>query len=253
MHKNATDPLWNGNVTVTKTDMRSWAGPQSGAQKVDLLVSELLGSFADNELSPECLDGVQHVLDPGHGINIPQSYTAHLTPIAHPTVYTDLLARSDDSKWSLGYVALLDQLDFLCLRPIEDGPRGETDFAKPDVQLAWEFKHPVPTTVLSQSAQRRGGAVAGPGVAGGDGWNEHNARSCSLTFKAASSGACHGLAGYFETVLYKSTARNDSVELSINPNTMDEKSKDMISWFPIFFPLKVCYNVSILRTLRLTS
>lgn len=29
------------------------------------------------------------------------------------------------------------------------------------------------------------------------------------------------------------------IELSTNPLTMDEKSKDMISWFPIFFPLKV--------------
>ena len=26
-------------------------------EKVDILVSELLGSFGDNELSPECLDG----------------------------------------------------------------------------------------------------------------------------------------------------------------------------------------------------
>ncbi len=28
----------------------------------DILVSELLGSFGDNELSPECLDGVQPFL-----------------------------------------------------------------------------------------------------------------------------------------------------------------------------------------------
>jgi type II protein arginine methyltransferase len=30
---------------------------------VDILVSELLGSFGDNELSPECLDGAQRVLN----------------------------------------------------------------------------------------------------------------------------------------------------------------------------------------------
>jgi protein arginine N-methyltransferase 5 len=45
------------------------------------------------------------------------------------------------------------------------------------------------------------------------------------------------LAGYFETVLYE--GRSGKVELSTNPVTMDEKSRDMISWFPIFFPLKV--------------
>lgn len=30
--------------------------------QADILVSELLGSFGDNELSPECLDGAQRFL-----------------------------------------------------------------------------------------------------------------------------------------------------------------------------------------------
>ena len=30
--------------------------------EADILVSELLGSFGDNELSPECLDGAQKFL-----------------------------------------------------------------------------------------------------------------------------------------------------------------------------------------------
>jgi protein arginine N-methyltransferase 5 len=50
---------WNDRVTVIKSDMRSW----KPAFLVDILVSELLGSFGDNELSPECLDGVQRVLN----------------------------------------------------------------------------------------------------------------------------------------------------------------------------------------------
>ena len=33
--------------------------------EVDVLVSELLGSFGDNELSPECLDGAQRFIRPG--------------------------------------------------------------------------------------------------------------------------------------------------------------------------------------------
>lgn len=44
---------------VIKSDMRSWNPPF----KVDIIISELLGSFGDNELSPECLDGVQRVLN----------------------------------------------------------------------------------------------------------------------------------------------------------------------------------------------
>lgn len=36
-------------------------------------MSELLGSFGDNELSPECLDGAQRLLK-DDGISIPSSY-----------------------------------------------------------------------------------------------------------------------------------------------------------------------------------
>ena len=35
----------------------------SSRAQADIIVSELLGSFGDNELSPECLDGAQHVLE----------------------------------------------------------------------------------------------------------------------------------------------------------------------------------------------
>ena len=31
-------------------------------EKIDILITELLGSFGDNELSPECLDGAARFL-----------------------------------------------------------------------------------------------------------------------------------------------------------------------------------------------
>ena len=43
-------------------DMRAMQLQLSTSEKVDILVSELLGSFGDNELSPECLDGAECVL-----------------------------------------------------------------------------------------------------------------------------------------------------------------------------------------------
>ncbi len=57
--------------------MRRW----NPTELCDLMVSELLGSFGDNELSPECLDGAQKCLKPG-GISIPQSYTSYIAPMA---------------------------------------------------------------------------------------------------------------------------------------------------------------------------
>ncbi len=72
------------------------------------------------------------------------------------------------------------------------------------------------------------------------GLNEHNARHCHLTFVCRCRGVIHGLAGYFESVLYRPHNKDkEPVELSTLPDQIDRKSKDMVSWFPIFFPLKV--------------
>ena len=62
--------------------------------------------------------------------------------------------------------------------------------------------------------------------------NSHNTRAAKLTFHIPHGGALHGLAGYFEAVLY------GNVGLSIHPQRMDKISKDMLSWFPLFFPFK---------------
>ena len=50
------EPLWEAHVTVVPGDMREVS---HGNVLADILVSELLGSWGDNELSPECLDGAQ--------------------------------------------------------------------------------------------------------------------------------------------------------------------------------------------------
>ena len=236
-HRNKTDHLWDGQVNVVKSDMRHWSGPRpkNSDNKVDILVSELLGSFGDNELSPECLDGVGHVLDSDHGISIPQSYDAHLTPISAPRLHSDLLGRSQADRWELPYVVMLHQFDYLCTQLRSDAVRT------PEVRHAWSFSHPAPPAILKQAQVRAGGSMDAGGWVGGNGSNEHNARVCNISFTCREPGVCHGLAGYFETVLYANNSCK--IELSTNPVTMDEKSKDMISWFPIFFPLRVSPKV----------
>lgn len=49
---------WGDKVKLLFGDMRFINVPE----KADILVSELLGSFGDNELSPECLDGAMRFL-----------------------------------------------------------------------------------------------------------------------------------------------------------------------------------------------
>lgn len=264
---------WENRVTVVKSDMRAWKGPwrqdvgpwppsvrsytssvdaptpyipQPGHTPIDILISELLGSFADNELSPECLDGITHLLSSEHGISIPASYTAHLTPIAAPKLHADIAARghSDPTATETPYVVMLHAVDYLSTNlsgptappksPAEMPNNGDFPLnthapstvtppttSMPNVHKAWEFTH---TPSLSPPEF--------PIV------NRHNGRHARLTFRTRDRGVCHGLAGYFETVLYP------GVELSTNPVTMEQKSPGMISWFPIFFPLKVSHPPS---------
>ncbi|KAM0419034.1 hypothetical protein ACHAPT_012085 [Fusarium lateritium] len=235
--------VWDGQVKVVKTDMRAWKGPivsetEDGPVygKVDILISELLGSFGDNELSPECLDGIQHVISTPHGISIPSSYTGHLSPISTPKIHADILSRSpgDPNAFETPWVVRLFALDFVA----EKVPN------KPRFQEAWEFSHPIPeSTLAALEAKRSGGVVGGGGgsMAGAAGANDHNSRYCHLTFVCRTRGVTHGLAGYFESTLYESQIpenKGDKIEISTHPERIDRKSKDMISWFPIFFPLK---------------
>lgn len=253
---------WNSRVNLVKSDMRSWKGPlrqtstagshspqdsedrysaeevfhepmheplgisssslpptasQSSTHcPIDILISELLGSFADNELSPECLDGILPLLNPTHGISIPASYSAYLSPINAPKLHADISARShnDPLAPNTPYVVMLHAIDHLS-STTPPATSENTPLPVPNILRAWSFTHG-PSSSLPVSSL-----------------NRHNTRHARLTFRTRDRGVCHGLAGYFEAVLYP------GVELSTNPLTMEAKSAGMMSWFPIFFPLKV--------------
>ncbi|XP_068777944.1 protein arginine N-methyltransferase 5 isoform X2 [Struthio camelus] len=98
---------WGGQVTVVPRDMREWRAPEGA----DLLVSELLGSFGDNELSPECLDGAQPCLKAG-GVSIPCTYTSFLAPISSSKLYNEVRAcrerdRDPEAQFEMPYVVRL--------------------------------------------------------------------------------------------------------------------------------------------------
>ncbi|SPQ96445.1 unnamed protein product (mitochondrion) [Plasmodiophora brassicae] len=72
---------WDGAVRIVEGDMRRVGSEYDG--RALIVVSELLGSFSDNELSPECLQGAMRFLlntDSG-GVSIPSSYTSWIAPI----------------------------------------------------------------------------------------------------------------------------------------------------------------------------
>lgn len=238
--------VWGGKVNIVKTDMREWRGPVAQGQaepgshtKVDILITELLGSFGDNELSPECLDGIQRHIAKPHGLSIPESYTAWLSPVAHPKIHAHLktVLPNDENAFETPWVVRLYQMDFVAQKVPQ----------KPRFQQAWEFVHPVRGAVLDQWLDKYERApprtLGGGAMNNSAGLNEHNARHCHLTFYCRPRGVVHGLGGYFESTLYspQTGEGKELVELSILPDQIDRKSKDMVSWFPIFFPLKVCF------------
>ncbi len=189
-HKQATE--WGDEVEIVCSDMRLWNPPS----KLDIVISELLGSFGDNELAPECLDGVERLLAT-NGIMIPQSYTSHLAPAFSPKLYHTLQKKNDISMFHSPYVVMLQSVDYL----------------SPKIQQCWEFNHPHNLEDLPNTD------------------NKHNQRFSTTSFKIRHKGVLHGLVGFFECVLYK------DIELSIRPDNIDDKSPNMISWFPIWFPL----------------
>jgi len=92
------------NVEIVGQDMRFWDAPQLA----DLLVSELLGSFGDNELSPECLDGAQRFLA-RDGVCIPEKYTSYLTPVTSPKLWNDVKNYTDLAHFETAYVVKFHQ------------------------------------------------------------------------------------------------------------------------------------------------
>ncbi|RHY93359.1 hypothetical protein DYB37_000213, partial [Aphanomyces astaci] len=180
------------NVTIVSSDMRVWKAPEPA----DIMVSELLGSFGDNELSPECLDGAQSFLREG-GVSIPCKYTSFVTPISSSKLWNEVKGVDANAVkgYETPYVVRLHQI---------------FSFARP--QPCFTFDHPNLDPVID------------------------NKRYHQMTFDAVEDGVVHGLAGYFDSVLYADTC------ISINPETLD-LSPGMFSWFPIFFPLRTPLHV----------
>ncbi|XP_065829038.1 protein arginine N-methyltransferase 5-like [Oscarella lobularis] len=154
---------WHDQVTVVSCDMRHWQAPE----KADILVSELLGSFGDNELSPECLDGAQTFLK-ADGISIPCQYTSYLAPLSSAKLHSDLaipVASKDPlANYETSYVVQIRNGKVL------DAP-----------QPCFTFSHPNWASTINNDRYKR------------------------FTFQIDQKSMLHGFSGYFETILYKNT------------------------------------------------
>ncbi|CAK5269133.1 unnamed protein product [Mycena citricolor] len=188
---------WEDKVTLIFGDMRS----TEPVEKADILVKVVIGSCPVADSAAD------------DGISIPSSYTAHLAPLSSSKLYNEARGRKDEKGLETPYVVMFQAVNLL-------SGDGECTQGRcgPSIQECWEFEHPRPDAVLDE----RGLPLT----------NSHNVRSAKLNFFIPHAGVLHGLAGYFEAVLY------GNIGLSIHPQRKDRISKDMLSWFPLFFPFK---------------
>ncbi|KAJ4826228.1 hypothetical protein Tsubulata_048322 [Turnera subulata] len=96
---------WEDIVTIISCDMRHWNAPE----EADILVSEMLGTIGDNELSPECLDGAQRFLK-RDGISIPSSYTSFIQPVTASKLYNDVKSHNDVAHFEAAYTVELHNI-----------------------------------------------------------------------------------------------------------------------------------------------
>ncbi|KAK4757930.1 hypothetical protein SAY87_019231 [Trapa incisa] len=151
---------WENFVTIVSSDMRYWDAPE----KADILVSELLGSFGDNELSPECLDGAQRFLKED-GISIPTSYTSFIQPITASKLYNDVKSHKDLVHFETAYVVKLHSVAKLA-----------------PSQPVFTFTHPAPSMEIDNRRYKKLNFEI-PNDTG--------------------SVMVHGFAGYFNAILYQ--------------------------------------------------
>ncbi|KAG5479483.1 hypothetical protein LSCM1_04747 [Leishmania martiniquensis] len=211
----------------------------------DLILSELLGSLGDNELSPECIEAF-HVqledIERRRGIApnpyltcIPQEYTAWVAPLMSAALNAALTEAAvkgltvpppgcNDHHAALNHTLLVTNLS-----------RAVT-LAPP--QPCWTFEH----KLTSGGSDRR--------QPDGDTVNRRVPvsleRSASLVFMVPPCGRCCGLAGYFSAVLYQS----ETSPATIISTAPVDRTEDMYSWFPCVFALEPTQQAELLEVAK---
>jgi protein arginine N-methyltransferase 5 len=223
---------WRGIVSVIQTDARKLTLAQLEGNKIDVVVSELLGSFGDNELSPECLDPLlTSECCKSTTISIPMQYTAFLAPISSIRLHTD--AKQQAQVPHEGAQPLGIQRAMETAYVVRTHAASQTHLE----QACWSFQHPPPTRNKERTATLEFAPDPTFAAATGCGYGPVDPAIASIVGQAPAATAgpvtLHGLIGSFTAVLY---ARDDKFcEISTAPHRF---SKNMFSWFPIYFPFR---------------
>lgn len=169
------------DLEIVESDMRLW----KPSETADIIATELLGSFGDNELSPECIDGTWAFSTP-KTISIPQIYSSHIAPICSykmcQQLYTEKYVNRQEYVYDKIYVVRLANY-YAISRP----------------QQLFTFEH----LDLSLPPEQR-----------------CNKRYRKLEFLSKVDTVCHGFAGYFSAQLFSEVR----ISILLGQETVDMNS-----------------------------
>ena len=259
-------------VRVVPANILHWT-PAADDDRCDVMVSELLGSFGDNELSPECLDCACRWLADG-GVCIPERSVGWVVPVRDEGVAALLMGGGGvggKAGKESGYVVDLHGFErvseedgrvaFVFAHPArpDKGPEDDEESALISQEEERESRRvrlvqgaPLPTDDEEEAAYLSSIRLARPPLTPSSPplpafsplpMPSPNARCRELTFTVRACEDCPltvptvvtGLACYFHARLYR------HVQLSTYPPTA---SPGMGSWFALYLPLRTPLWVS---------
>mmetsp|Transcript_4466 Transcript_4466/g.10772 ORF Transcript_4466/g.10772 Transcript_4466/m.10772 type:complete len:666 (-) Transcript_4466:111-2108(-) len=227
-----TNSLWQGVVTVIDTDVRKLTRDSLHGNQIDVVVSELLGSFGDNELSPECLDPLlASECCKKSTISIPMQYSAFVAPISSCRLHTEATQQAQvphEGAQPLGVQRAMET-SYVVRTHAASQTHAE--------QLCWTFDHPATTTDMERTATLEFMPDPTFAAPSGCGYGPVDRAMSGIVAEAQTSLTggitIHGLLGSFTAVLFESG--QSKCTISIAPH---EFSTGMFSWFPIYFPFR---------------
>jgi protein arginine N-methyltransferase 5 len=256
--------VWNeSDTTVVHGDIRNvtpevaktmrTSTNEAMASSVDIVVSELLGSFGDNELSPECLQacGRSGLLKDCTSVSIPQSYRSYIAPVSSMRLHAEIKAQAysptDATNGPGGQ-------PFGTLRAMET-PYVVRPYAASQIcveQPCFEFQHVgnINTSANTEKDDNEkyiqvdfpSDPTVGVGCGCGYGRFDSAVSALAQNVDLISVGGekvgttVHGFLGSFEAILYRPLdIKVSPIMISTAPSSF---STGMFSWFPLLFPLK---------------
>ena len=280
-------PMWETmDITIVHADVRNihpsmaqTMCTDSGVplyQAVDIMVSELLGSFSDNELSPECLQAAIQTgfLKSKTGVCIPQSYQSFVAPVSSMRLHAEARAqaytptKSTDGPGGQPFGMLRAMETPYVVRPYAASQmctekpcfefRHVSDLSPP---TGFNSSSTSPSLVDNDQFATLEFRIDPASVGSGCGYGPLDVAISSISKESSSSETVvptnfrtgvtiHGILGTFEAILYHNTNSNNKepVVLSTAPASF---SNGMFSWFPLYFPFKEPIHVPYEATLRL--